>query len=171
MNKTLLDISRQFWEAMEHADEVGMRACAHPDCNFVHIGITCKLDKEIEFYTSGAFQPTNITFHSQKAELFGDTGVVLTDCDYSLLLGGKETTHHFMVTEVYTQDEKRWKLVTFSFYGIGVLNRQPQILVNTVCIGTNKQSLLGGFIYGIRNFEQRNQNAHGRHWHLFAYSG
>ena len=40
MNETLLDISRQFWEAMEHADEVGMRACAHPDCNFVHIGIT-----------------------------------------------------------------------------------------------------------------------------------
>ena len=66
MNETLLDISRQFWEAMEHADEVGMRACAHPDCNFVHIGITCKLDKEIEFYTSGAFQPTNITFHSQR---------------------------------------------------------------------------------------------------------
>lgn len=98
MNETLLDISRQFWEAMEHADEVGMRACAHPDCNFVHIGITCKLDKEIEFYTSGAFQPTNITFHSQKAELFGDTGVVLTDCDYSLLLDGKETTHHFMVS-------------------------------------------------------------------------
>ena len=96
MNETLLDISRQFWEAMEHADEVGMRACAHPDCNFVHIGITCKLDKEIEFYTSGAFQPPNITFHSQKAELFGDTGVVLTDCDYSLLLDGKETTHHFM---------------------------------------------------------------------------
>ena len=30
---------------------------------------------------------------------------------------------------------------------------------------------LGGFIYGIRNFEQRNQNAHGRHWHLFAYPG
>ena len=44
MNETLLDISRQFWEAMEHADEVGMRACAHPDCNFVHIGITCKLE-------------------------------------------------------------------------------------------------------------------------------
>ena len=141
MNKTLLDISRQFWEAMEHADEVGMRACAHPDCNFVHIGITCKLDKEIEFYTSGAFQPTNITFHSQKAELFGDTGVVLTDCDYSLLLGGKETTHHFMVTEVYTQDEKTVEVGHFFLYGIGVLNRQPQILVNTVCIGTNKQSL------------------------------
>lgn len=81
---------------MEHADEAGMRACTDPDCNFVHIGITCKLDKEIEFYTCGAFQPTDITFHSQKAEVFGDTGIVLTDCDYSLLLDGKETTHHFI---------------------------------------------------------------------------
>lgn len=73
------------------------------------------MDKEIAFYTSGAFQPTDITFHSQKAEVFGNTGVVLTDCDYSLLLDGKETTHHFMVTEVYAQKVDSWKLVTFSF--------------------------------------------------------
>lgn len=31
MNETLLDISRQFWEAMEHADEVGIiRSGANP---------------------------------------------------------------------------------------------------------------------------------------------
>ena len=111
----LLTVSQKFWEAMEHADEAGMRACADANCNFVHIGIICKLDKEIEFYTSGAFQPTGITFHSQKAEVFGDTGIVLTDCDYSLLLYGKETTHHFMVTEVYAQQAGCWKLCTFSF--------------------------------------------------------
>lgn len=110
----LLTVSQKFWEAMEHADEAGMRACADANCNFVHIGITCKLDKEIEFYTR-ALQPTGITFHSQKVEVFGDTGIVLTDCDYSLLLDGKETTHHFMVTEVYAQQAGSWKLCTFSF--------------------------------------------------------
>ena len=47
--------------------------------------------------------------------MFSSTGIVLTDCDYSLLLDGKETTHHFMVTEVYAQREGSWKLVTFSF--------------------------------------------------------
>ena len=52
----LLTVSQKFWEAMEHADEAGMRACADANCNFVHIGIIYKLDKEIEFYTSGAFQ-------------------------------------------------------------------------------------------------------------------
>lgn len=115
MNDELLELSQKFWNAMEHADEAGMRACADSQCHFVHIGTTCKLDKEIEFYTSGVFQPTDITIHKQTVEVFGSTGVVLTDCDYSLLLDGKETTHHFMVTEVYAQMENDWKLVTFSF--------------------------------------------------------
>lgn len=39
-------------------DRAGRRsrheAIADPECNFVHIGISCKLDQEIEFYTSGA---------------------------------------------------------------------------------------------------------------------
>lgn len=100
---------------MEQADEVGMRAIADPDCNFVHIGITCKLDKEIEFYTSGAFQPTGIKFNDQKADIFGDTAVVITDCNYGLLLDGKPTTHHFAVTEVYVNRNNEWKLIQFTF--------------------------------------------------------
>lgn len=64
---------------------------------------------------AGPSKPTSITFHSQKAEVFGNTGIVLTDCDYSLLLDGKETPHHFMVTEVYAQQAGSWKLCTFSF--------------------------------------------------------
>ena len=115
MKEELLTLSQTFWDAMERADEAGMRACAHPACQFVHIGVTCGLDKEIEFYVSGAFQPTNITFHNKSAQVFGGTGVVLTDCDYSLLLNGQETTHHFMVTEVYAKGENGWKLCTFSF--------------------------------------------------------
>lgn len=114
MEQELLKRSEAFWTAMEHADEAGMRAVAHPDCTFVHIGVTCGLDQEINYYTSGVFQPTGVIVHSKQARLYGSTGVVLTDCDYSLLLDGKETTHHFAVTEVYAKQEE-WKLVDFSF--------------------------------------------------------
>ncbi len=38
-----------------------------------------------------------------------------TDCDYSLLLNGKETTHHFAVTEAYVQRDDSWRLIQFSF--------------------------------------------------------
>lgn len=104
--------SNAFWNAMESSDEKGMRECSDPNCRFTHIGITCGLDQEISFYTSGTFQPTNITFHSKDIRTYDELGIVLTDCDYSLLLDGKETTHHFMVTEVY---DKKYKLVQFSF--------------------------------------------------------
>lgn len=70
MDEKLLEISKQFWDAMEHADEAGMLKYADPHCNFVHIGVTAKLDKEIEFYTSGAFQPTDITFHNKNSGCF-----------------------------------------------------------------------------------------------------
>lgn len=115
MNEKILETSKKFWDAMEHADEAGMRAVADPNCNFVHIGITCKLDQEIEFYTSKAFQPTELIFNSKNVDVYGDTAVVITDCNYGLLLDGKPTTHHFAVTEVYNKNADEWKLVTFSF--------------------------------------------------------
>lgn len=114
MEKRVLEVSQKFWQAMEKADEKLMRLYADKKCQFVHIGITCDLEKEIEFYTSGTFKPTNITFHDQKISLFDHSAIVLTDCDYTLLLNGVETTHHFAVTEVYVLEED-WKLVQFTF--------------------------------------------------------
>lgn len=115
MENKVLEASKKFWTAMESADELGMRAIADENCNFVHIGITCKLDDEIKFYTSGTFKPTEIKFNNQKVDIFNETAVVITDCVYSLLLDGKETSHHFAVTEVYHHYEANWKLVTFTF--------------------------------------------------------
>ena len=115
MKNQVISVSDAFWKAMEAADEAGMRAHAVPDCTFVHIGVTCELGKEIEFYTKGLFKPTELVFHSKNAKVYGDTAVVITDCDYGLLLGDKPTTHHFAVTEVYSMMDGEWKLVQFTF--------------------------------------------------------
>ena len=112
---TILKLSKKFWEAMEHADGESMREVADENCTFVHIGVTCGLEQEISYYTDKIFRPTELVFNSQKADIFGDTGVVITDCNYGLLLDGKPTTHHFAVTEVYSKMDDGWKLVTFSF--------------------------------------------------------
>ncbi len=100
---------------METADENGMREIAVSDCCFVRTGMTCELEKEIECYTSDLFKPTELVFHDKKARIYGDIAVVITDCDYGLLLDGKPTTHHFAVTEVYTLTDSEWKLIQFSF--------------------------------------------------------
>ena len=115
MKNQVINVSDKFWKAMEAANAEGMRSVAVPDCTFVHIGVTCQLEKEIEFYTKGLFKPTELVFHSKDARVYGDTAIVITDCDYGLLLGGNPTTHHFAVTEAYGLIEGEWKLVQFSF--------------------------------------------------------
>lgn len=96
-------------------DGEAMFALADPDCTFVHIGTNADLEKEVHYYTSGAFNPTNIDIHSQQVNIFDNTAIVLTDVDYGLLLNGSETTHHFMVTEVWQNQNEEWKLIQFSF--------------------------------------------------------
>lgn len=111
----IIETSQKFWQAMERADEAGMRGIADTNCRFVHIGVTCGLDEEVRCYTSGLFKPTEIKFNSQSVQTFDGTAIVITDCNYGLLLHGEPTTHHFAVTEVYVQREHEWKLVQFSF--------------------------------------------------------
>lgn len=115
MKEKVLEASKKFWTAMEKADEEGMRAVADPNCNFVHIGITCRLDKEISFYTDKIFVPMELKFNGQTVDIYDNTAVVVTDCNYGLMLDGKPTTHHFAVTEVYVNRDNEWKLVSFSF--------------------------------------------------------
>ena len=115
MTEKIIANSRAFWKAMLERDGEGMYAVADPECMFVHIGTNANLDHEVNYYTSGAFHPTNIDIHHQDVKVFGDTAIVLTDVDYGLLLNGSETTHHFMVTEVYRNQADDWKLIQFSF--------------------------------------------------------
>lgn len=115
MAEKLVETSKRFWKAMEESDVAAMRSIAHRDCCFVHIGVTCGLEEEMKCFTDKIFQPTEIVLHSQTPAVYGSAGIVVTDCDYGLLLDGKPTTHHFAVTEVYTKEGEDWKLVQFSF--------------------------------------------------------
>lgn len=115
MTDKLTETSRRFWKALEQADTAVMESIAHRDCCFVHIGATCGLEEEMKCFTDKVFQPTEIVLHSQTPKIWNDCGIVVTDCDYGLLLGGKPTTHHFAVTEVYSKIKEEWKLVQFSF--------------------------------------------------------
>lgn len=111
----LIQLSQSFWHAMEVSDEKSMREIASKDCYFVHIGGNCNLDQEVRAYSDKLFVPTSIVIHSQKVNMFHDCGIVYSDVDYTLLLDGKETTHHFMVTEVYNLIEQQYKLISFTF--------------------------------------------------------
>lgn len=115
MMTNAIEVSKKFWKALEAADTKTMRAICDSDITFVHIGITCGLEKEMKEFDDGVFQPTEIKLNSQSEKVYGDTHVVITDCNYGLLLDGKPTTHHFAVTEVYVPENDELKLIQFTF--------------------------------------------------------
>jgi hypothetical protein len=115
MENKVIKISKQFWNALEHRDTKTMRALSDEKCYFVHIGGNCDLDKEMRAFDIGDFQPTKVVLNKQEVHEFNDTSIVISDVDYTLLLEGKETTHHFAVTEVYQKQNQDYKLIQFTF--------------------------------------------------------
>lgn len=115
MKDKVIELSQRFWKSLERADSKGMREVSDPDCWFVHIGMSCGLDEEMEAFDKKLFRPTRIDIHGQEVREWGDTSICMTDVDYSLLLDGKETTHHFMTTEVYQNRNGEWRLIQFTF--------------------------------------------------------
>ena len=111
----VLKQSQTFWKALEKSDTETMRSICDERCYFVHIGGNADLDREMAGFTEKVFQPTEIVLHDQRATDFGDTAVVISDVDYGLLLSGKETTHHFMTTEIFQKQDEEWKLIQFTF--------------------------------------------------------
>lgn len=112
---TAKETSLKFWKALEKADTKTMREICDPTVTFVHIGVTCGLEEEMRCFDEKIFNPTDITIHSTNVSVYGNTAIVITDCDYGLLLDGKPTTHHFAVTEVYIEEEGEPKMVQLSF--------------------------------------------------------
>ena len=115
MKEQVLKQSQTFWNGLEQADTAVMRSVCDNKCFFVHIGVNCDLDREMEAFEKKVFQPTEIVLHSQETRVFGDVAIVISDVDYGLLLGGQPTTHHFTTTEVFQLQNDEWKMIQFTF--------------------------------------------------------
>jgi hypothetical protein len=115
MSSKAIENSKKFWAALEKSDVDTMRSLCDAKCYFVHIGGNCDLDKEMQYFSAGVFQPTEIKLNKQDVKEFGDVEIVLTDVDYGLMLDGKPTTHHFLVTEVYQRQGDNLALIQFTF--------------------------------------------------------
>lgn len=57
----------------------------------------------------------NAEIYSVTANLFGNTAILLNDIDLVAVVGGREVTNPFMVTEVYIKESGEWKMGSLTF--------------------------------------------------------
>ena len=112
----IIALSQKKWQWMADRLVDSLEVLFHPEAVFVHMGGTLTREQELEVIRTGRI-------HYKHAEIFEvsvrflspNTAVLLNRIRLDAVVGGNEVTNPFMVTEVYVQENNRWKLGTLAF--------------------------------------------------------
>jgi hypothetical protein len=113
--RELLSLSREKWRWMSERKVDSLAALFHDDAVFVHMGATMSKSQELDVIRSGAIQYKNAEIQEASVRFIGTTAVLLNRIRLVAVVGGNEVINPFVVTEVYVQQGRTWKLGSLSF--------------------------------------------------------
>ena len=113
--RAILDLSKTKWRWMAERNVDSLAALFDNQAMFVHMGGSWGKDQEIDIIKSGRIQYRHAEIFEASARFIGSTAIVLNRIRLDAVVGGNDVTNPFMVTEVYVQENGKWKLGSLSF--------------------------------------------------------
>lgn len=110
-----LEVSRQIWNALNTDNTDVLRKLVHEDAMFVHMGVSLRREEEIEYMQKGIIIPQGVEFEESSVKDFGSTVVVWNKVRVTALVHGETAINPFVVTEVYSKEDDRLKLISWSY--------------------------------------------------------
>jgi len=114
-DKEVLNLSKQKWRWMSEKNVDALTELFHPKAVFVHMGGAMTKDQELGVIKSGGIHYKSVDIQDSSVRIIGSTAIVLNRLRLVAVVGGNEVTNPFTVTEVYVQQEGKWKLASLSF--------------------------------------------------------
>ena len=111
----VLSLSKTKWRWMSERNVDSLAALNHGKALFVHMGGTWGTDRELEIIKSGGIHYKHAEVFETSVRFIGSTAIVLNRIRLDAVVGGNEVSNPFMVTEVYVQQNGKWKLGSLSF--------------------------------------------------------
>ena len=111
----ILNLSKTKWRWMAERNVDSLAALFDGQAVFVHMGGSWGADRELEVIKSGAIHYKHAEIFETSVRFIGTTAIVLNRIRLDAVVGGNEVTNPFMVTEVYVQQNGKWKLGSLSF--------------------------------------------------------
>jgi hypothetical protein len=111
----LLDLSKQKWLWMADKNADTLSNLFHEKAVFVHMGGSWGKELELNVIKSGGIWYKKADILNASVQLMGNTAVLLNRITLLAVVGGNEVTNPFIVTEVYVNENGRWKLASLSF--------------------------------------------------------
>ena len=111
----VFDLSKTKWEWMANKEVDQLKDLFHEKAVFVHMGGSWGTEQELNIIKSGGIWYKKADIHEASVNFIGNTAILLNRITLIAEVGGREVTNPFMVTEVYVEVDKAWKLGSLSF--------------------------------------------------------
>ena len=111
----IIALSKAKWLWMSDKKVDTLSALFHDKSMFVHMGGSWGKEQEINVIKSGGIWYKKAEVYSASVNIIGNTAILLNDIDLVAVVGGNEVINPFMVTEVYINENGKWKMGSLTF--------------------------------------------------------
>lgn len=111
----ILQLSKDKWRWMSDKKVDSLDALFDDKSVFVHMGGSWGKNQELSIIKSGQIHYKKAEVYSASVNFIGNTAILLNDIDLVAVVGGNEVINPFMVTEVYINENGKWKMGSLTF--------------------------------------------------------
>lgn len=113
--QSLINLSKDKWRWMSEKEVDTLEDLFHEKSMFVHMGGSWGKERELDVIKTGGIWYKQAEVYSVSVNIIGTTAILLNDIDLVAVVGGNEVTNPFMVTEVYLNENGKWKMGSLTF--------------------------------------------------------
>ena len=106
----VIDLSKKKWQWMADKNVDSLAPLFDDKSMFIHMGGSWGKTRELEVIRSGGIHYKKAEVYSVSVNIIGNTAILLNDIDLVAVVGGNEVINPFMVTEVYINENGKWKM-------------------------------------------------------------
>lgn len=111
----IIDLSKKTWDWMAEKNVDSLKNLFDDKVMFVHMGGTWGKTQELETIKSGGIWYKHAEVYAADVRTFGNAAILLENIDLQAVVGGRQVTNAFMVTEVYVKKNGQWKMAQLTF--------------------------------------------------------
>lgn len=111
----ILNLSKTKWQWMSERKVDSLQVLFHDNAVFVHMGGAMDKEQELGVIKVGGIHYKKADIFEQSVRFAGETAILLGRIRLLAVVGGREVTNPFIVTETYIKEKSVWKLASLSF--------------------------------------------------------
>lgn len=111
----IINISKQKWDWMADKNVDSLNVLFDDKAMFIHMGGSWGKTQELATIKSGGIWYKHAEVYAVIVNIIDNTAILLNDIDLVAVVGGREVTNPFMVTEVYVKENGDWKMGSLTF--------------------------------------------------------